>query len=274
MFTKMLFVVITSFCLYNCDSLQNKNNNSTHHKVEESSHYHKGIFPHEKGEQLLQKLQKTYKPREVLGYGTARDVLYRETARYHKDRLICVYTDYRIWLDPNEDPSSNAYEQGINCEHAWPQSMGAKGQAKSDMHHLFPTREGVNAARSNHPFGEIADVETDKWYIVDEIQDEIPTKNIDAYSELDSDEGFFEPKEDVKGDIARAMFYFYTMYHDQSGFNLRFFEVQKNTLLQWHIADPVDDFEAHRNRFIAKHQDGKVNPFIEDKSLVERAFFE
>ena len=151
--------------------------------------------------------------------------------------------------------------------------MGAKGQAKSDMHHLFPTREGVNTARSNYPFGEVPDNETDKWYIVDEVKNEIPSKNRDGYSELDTDSGHFEPKEDMKGDIARAMFYFYTMYHNQSGFNSRFFEGQKNTLLQWHIADPVDDFEAHRNQFIAKHQDGKVNPFIEDKTLVRRAFF-
>lgn len=267
-----VFIFFTTFFLYNCDNLQTQSNASS--KTGDKSKAHEGIFPHEKGAKLLQKLQSTYKPNEVLGYGTCRDVLFKETARYHEDRLICVYTDYRIWLDPRQDPSSNAYEQGINCEHSWPQSMGAKGQAKSDMHHLFPTREGVNSARSNYPFGEIRDEETDRWYLGEIIQDEIPTKNIDGYSELDSDSGHFEPREDMKGNIARAMFYFYTMYHDQSGFNASFFEGQKNTLFQWHIADPVDDFEAHRNRFIAKYQDGKVNPFIEDKSLVERAFFE
>ncbi len=270
-FSKMLLFLFTVFFLYNCDHLQKQYNNTR--QVEEKFNSEDNIFPHEKGTKLLQKLQSAYKPRDVLGYGTCRDVLFKETARYHEDRLICIYTDYRIWLNPNEDPSTNAFDQGINCEHTWPQSMGAKGQAKSDMHHLFPTRVGVNSARSNYPFGEVPDHETDRWYIGEVMQDEIPTKNIDAYSELDTDSGHFEPKENVKGDIARAMFYFYTMYHDQSGFNDSFFEGQKNTLLKWHIADPVDDFEVHRNRFIAKYQDGKVNPFIEDKTLVERVFF-
>ncbi|MGB0931200.1 MAG: endonuclease I family protein [Chitinophagales bacterium] len=270
--TVKTLLLFAAFFLYNCDNLQTQPNASF--KTKNGEKFHEGIFPHEKGTKLLQKLQKKYKPNQVLGYGAARDVLYKETADYHEFRLTCVYTGYSIWLDPRQDPSTNAYEQGMNCEHSWPQSMGAKGQAKSDMHHLFPTREGVNAARSNHPFGEVPDHETDRWYLSDVIQDEIPTKNIDGYSELDSDSGHFEPREDMKGNIARAMFYFYTMYNNQSGVNTSFFEGQKNTLRQWHIADPVDDFEAHRNHFIAKHQDGKVNPFIEDRSLVERAFFE
>ncbi|MEZ4888571.1 MAG: endonuclease [Chitinophagales bacterium] len=267
MFVKFLLIASLFFFNY-C------NNPSTEANVHSTKNKQEGIFPNEKGILLLQKLQENYKPHQVLSYGECRDVLFKETARYQQDRLVCIYTGYGIWLDPRQDPSTNAYEQGINCEHTWPQSMGAKGQAKSDMHHLFPTREGVNAARSNHPFGEIPDEETDRWYLVDQIQNDIPTKNIDAYSELDSDSGYFEPKEDVKGDIARAMFYFYTMYHDQSGFNEAFFEGQKSTLLQWHIADPVDDFEAHRNRFISKYQDGKVNPFIEDTTLVRRVFFD
>lgn len=230
------------------------------------------IFPKLEGEQLLQKLKEKYKPREVLGYGTCRDVLFKETARYHQDRLTCVYTGYAIWLDPKEDPSTNAYQKGINTEHVWPQSMGAKGQGKSDMHHLFPTREGVNSARSNYPFGEVVDEEADKWYLVDKIGGEMPTKNRDAYSELDTDFGVFEPKEDIKGDVARAMMYFQTMYNNQSGFNKNFFSKQKAVLLEWHKSDPVDAFEAHRNQFIAKYQSGKVNPFIEDATLAERAF--
>ncbi len=271
MFAKIL-LIFSVFFLYNCDNIQQEE--SINLPATAKNVAHEGIFPHEKGTKLVQKLQKAYKPNQVLGYGAARDVLYKETADYHEFRLTCIYTGYAIWLDPRQDPSTNAYEQGINCEHSWPQSMGAKGQAKSDMHHLFPTREGVNAARSNHPFGEIPDEDTDRWYLVEQMQSNRPTQNVDAYSELDSDSGHFEPREEVKGDIARAMFYFYTMYHGQGGVSDSFFEGQKNTLLQWHIADPVDDFEAHRNQFIAGHQGGKVNPFISDETLVGRAFFE
>ncbi len=64
------------------------------------------------------------------------------------------------------------------------------------------------------------------------------------------------------------------MYRNQSGFNDAFFDKQKMVFLQWHEADPVDEFEKHRNQFIANHQSGKINPFIADDTLAERAFGE
>ncbi len=181
MFTKFLFI-FSIFFLYNCDNSSPSNQPASLPPISPNSQ----IFPKQKGEKLLQKLEIKYKPQQVLSYGTCRDVLFKETARYHNNRLICVYTGYSIWLNPEEDPSSNAYQQGMNTEHAWPQSMGAKGPGKSDMHHLFPTREGVNSARSNYPFGEVEDSATDKWYLVDKKEENIPSKNIDAYSELET----------------------------------------------------------------------------------------
>ena len=41
----------------------------------------------------------------------------------------------------------------MNTEHTWPQSKGATGAAKSDLHHLFPTDSKANSIRGNHPFG-------------------------------------------------------------------------------------------------------------------------
>ena len=41
-------------------------------------------------------------------------------------------------------------------------------------------------------------------------QNNPPSQNRDKYSESAS--SVFEPREEVKGDIARAIFYFYTMY--------------------------------------------------------------
>ncbi len=61
-------------------------------------------------------------------------------------------------------------------------------------------------------------------------QSSIPPNNIDEYSE--SETAYFEPREDRKGDIARSMFYFYTMYSEVADDD--FFEGQQEVLKIWH----------------------------------------
>ena len=150
--------------------------------------------------------------------------------------------------------------------------MGAGSEPqKSDLHHLYPCKENVNSARSNHPYGDINDENTDKWFRLDYEQTTIPSQNIDEYSEADYGGERFEPKENVKGNIARGMFYFYTIYNnvaDQS-----FFEQQKDFLFLWHKQDPVDDIELTRTYAIANYQDGIVNPFVTDSTLIRRIWF-
>jgi len=98
-----------------------------------------------------------------------------------------------------------------------------------------------------------------------------PVTNIDLYSEYKT--GVFEPREDVKGDIARAMFYFWTIYRDDAvEADPLFFDLMKDNLCLWHEEDPVDPFEILRTQRIATYQDGKENPFILDCSLVKRAY--
>ena len=77
------------------------------------------------GEVLLDYLVNNYKTTTTLGYTHARDTLYGTIDLRDGDQLSCVYSGYTITLDTSEDPSTNAYNQGINCEHTWPQSMGA-----------------------------------------------------------------------------------------------------------------------------------------------------
>jgi hypothetical protein len=114
------------------------------------------IFPDLKGEALIEALRNTYRPNVVLSYADARDELFSYTANADNDTLRCVYSGYAIYLPSNEDPSSYAYDNGIDTEHTYPQSKGAADQpAKSDMHHLFPVRSNVNSSRGNDPYAEI-----------------------------------------------------------------------------------------------------------------------
>lgn len=224
------------------------------------------------GEALLNFIVNQYKPTNTLGYTYARDVMYGQIDLLPRDSLRGVYSGYTIFLDTNEDPSTDAYNKGINAEHTWPQSMGAGAEPqRSDLHNLFPAKDNVNSSRGNKPFAESPDTETDTWYWRTTAAVSIPTSNIDLYAEVNNSRGIFEPREDHKGNAARAAFYFYAMY--QSVANDNFFDVQKDVILDWSYLDPVDQVEYDRTWAIASYQDDKPNPFVLDSTLARRIWF-
>ena len=239
------------------------------------------IFPDLTGQALLDKLRETYAPTcgtcRVLGYGPARDALYRYEQRTD-GALTGVYTGFRIHLDPSADASADAHDKGINAEHTFPQSRGAAEEpAKSDLHHLFPAKANVNSSRNNHPYAEIPDAETDTWYHRATDRSTLPGTEIDAHSEKSNDypgqryTGRFEPREDHAGNAARAVFYFFAIYQPRA--DEAFFRVQRAALLDWHRQDAADDEERARSAWI-KSQQGTANPFVLDPTLARRAFEE
>lgn len=218
---------------------------------------------------LINYLQDNYTTSNTESYTNARNILYGIIDN-NNGYVSCIYTNYSGQIEGNNNFISQLYGQGINCEHLWPQSLGAgNGNAQSDMHHLRPCKDNVNSVRSNKPFSEINDYITDNWYWLEYSSNSIPQNNIDQYSESASDA--FEPREDVKGDIARAMFYFYTIYENVA--NDSFFNEQKDVLYQWHLNDPVINSEIIRTGEIAGYQNNIPNPFILDETLIYRAYF-
>ena len=224
-----------------------------------------GLYQNE----LITYLQTNYTSNQHLGYNDARDILYSEIDN-NNNNVYCIYTNYSVQINPSEDPSTHMYNNGINCEHLWPQSMGASGSPmKSDMHHLRPCKENVNSSRGNKPFNDILDYQTNTWFWLQYSANNIPQNNLDEYSESGS--AAFEPREDVKGDVARAMFYFYTIYNDDA--DAIFFNSQKDILYSWHVSDPPNSSEINRTWEIASYQNNIPNPFILDNSLIFRAYF-
>lgn len=223
-----------------------------------------GLFPGLDGEALAAALDRDYSPDGTLGYGRARDVLYaheQETA----DALCGVYSAYCVTLPPG-DPSAEAMRLGINAEHVWPQSMGARAEPlRSDLHHLFPARETVNSSRGNLPFGEIDDDRADAWYARDRSQSRPPDADRDAWAERGA--GRFEPPEAKKGDVARAVFYVVAVYPEQA--EAAFFRAMRADLLAWNRLDPPDAAERARSAWVAGLQ-GTENPFALDPSLADR----
>ena len=221
------------------------------------------------GDDLIDYLIDNYKTSSVLSYNNARDILYGEVDK-ENGQVKAVYTNYAVQLPNGVDPSTHLYENGIDCEHVWPQSMGAsQSPMKSDMHHLRPCKTNVNSSRGNSPFGEVNTSQVNHWYWLEYDLTSPPSQNIDEYSESASN--LFEPREDMKGDIARSVFYFYTMYSDVADDN--FFNIQKDQLYEWHQIDPITAQEIVRTNKISEYQD-YPNPFIIDESLIQRCYFE
>ena len=221
-------------------------------------------------DELISYLRENYKTSATLGYADARDTMYLRIDRID-GQVKGVYTNYAVDLpETGGDPSTHLYENGMNCEHVWPQSLYEGGEPiRSDMHALRPCKDNVNSARSNKPFNEVVDEQTTTWYWQDSQTSNIPSSNIDEYSENHGT--YFEPREDRKGDIARTMFYFYTMYSEVADDD--FFEGQKEVLKTWHELDSADEEEIIRTWQIAFYQQNKPNPFILDETLIERAYF-
>ena len=232
---------------------------------------HQDVFPGLSGEELLDSLVARYKP-IPLNQANARDTLFAKIYSVN-DSLTCVYSGSTIYLNPNLDPTQAAFESPaeINTEHTYPKSLGAEGIGEGDMHHLYATRSDVNNDRGNLPFGEIPDGQTETWYYLGQQSGSIPTSNIPLYSE--GTDSFFEPPEAHKGNVARAMMYFYTMYEPQANAaDPIYFEQQRQTLCAWHHLDPVDQAEWSRTWGIAGYQQGKPNPFVLDCTLPERSY--
>ncbi|WP_242926180.1 endonuclease [Pontibacter vulgaris] len=210
---------------------------------------------------------------KTLGYDGsqgARGYMYSYVDNYD-GKVTCIYTGYQELKAFSATGGSTAMTN-INCEHTVPQSFFGKSDPMvSDIHHLFPTHSKPNGTRSNYPFSDINDAVTTTWHVGDSkgyyTTATIPTVNIDSYSESYSNT--FEPREDHKGNTARAIFYFFTMYPTQAGSITSVGNI--NTLYQWHLQDPVDDRERERNNRVQAVQ-GNRNPYIDYPELVAKAW--
>ncbi len=162
-----------------------------------------------------------------------------------------------------------------NKEHVWAKSNGFNSSgcnAYSDLHHLRASDWKCNNTRSNNPFAEVTHSESNRT----ENYNGQKTNNYHTSS-------LFEPQDADKGDVARALFYMATRYYNGDGSNGTSLSLTTgtdssggkwgylDTLLKWHVDDPVDDFEAHRNDLIYTIQ-GNRNPYIDHPEYARSVF--
>ncbi|OZC01353.1 endonuclease [Rubricoccus marinus] len=244
------------------------------------------IYPDLTADDLTTALASAYTPTSTYSYDRARDTLFavvhmeRLDDGTSTDSLRGFYSGHAVWIDPALDPTSAAWASSprYSTEHLWPENRGATEgtPAHKDMHHLAPVMQSVNSSRSDHPFAEIDDAEADRWWGPDGTTrtSAPPLATRDLYTEKrNGTSPLLEPRESVAGDVARAMFYVWTVYgtHGADHLDVQFWAEQRITLLDWHAQDPPDQAEIDRTRIIEAHQ-GTANPFVLDATLAARAF--
>ncbi len=241
-----------------------------------SQYRHTPVHSSDSGQVLLTKLVQDYKPVITYTYAQCRDYMFKNVYAQN-DTVECVYTGLKRYLNPVGDPSTlmydNASTRSIDTEHTYPQNKVNNSAGRADLHHMFPTRARANNARGSVRFGLTTDNSVDKWFINNtEITTPPPANQRYLYSSLQNNVEF-EPRDEHKGNVARAMFYFYTMYKaDADAADPAFFNRQVNELCQWHIDDPVDSLEWIRSSRISLIQQNKVNPFVLDCTLPQRTY--
>lgn len=284
-----------------------------------ASYYSKnGIFTNKKGDELVGLLYNVIKDHTEYDYESNTDrEIYKIIDRnwelsplntielanfnYANDNpyIIKMYADYNndiATADRFKNPGASRVS--FDKEHIWPQSLGDFGResgAGSDFHALWPSDvKGNQNAHSNYSYA-------------------VPTTGITNYNgdaggvdfSHRTDGGYvgrnghiaggggkvFEPADEWKGDIARAMFYMATRYYvhvDKEHPKLSL--VNGNpaaiascptqaglagdlaTLLTWHELDPVSEHEITRNNLLYYNYQQNRNPFIDQPEWVRVAF--
>lgn len=182
-----------------------------------------------------------------------------ETGQFFIEPIYCDQKKYR-GVAKNRLPTIS--ESGLNTEHVFPQSHFKQSaqrhrfaEMKTDIHHLAPSLMKVNSFRGSFHFG----VPNDDRDSVDGCPESVRGRG----EGKNGGQVVFLPRRDVRGDVARMVFYFSVR------FDAPINEVEEKTLREWHETDPVSDQEYARNsrRYTVQ---GNRNPFVDFPGFVSK----
>lgn len=200
---------------------------------------------------------------------------YQQTDRKPNGKVWDIYSDIPNGTPPYQfdfgsDQCGNYSNEGdcYNREHLWAQSWSNNdGTNKTDLHHVFPTDGYVNNRRGNYAFGEVSNA---SW--TSRNGSKLGNNKISGFNGT-----VFEPIDEYKGDIARALLYVSVRYYQEdsgwSNSDMTNKSVIKdwalNMLLRWHEEDPVSQKEINRNDAVYSIQRNR-NPFVDYPEFVHR----
>ncbi len=208
------------------------------------------------GNDLLWALRDLISTNSYSNYSGAKVFLFQDLDN-DNGTVICVYTGENY-------PISSSYsgQSSPNTEHSYAQSWFSSSESsikKADLHHLFITTMQVNSSRGNLPFGNVASTAASDVYYHN-----TPLQSYRGYNNWQKT--VFQVNPEYRGNIARAVLYFYTRYNDplyQGGVDM------EDVLIAWHYADPPDDAERQRNNALHGFQNNR-NPFVDRPEFVNR----
>jgi endonuclease I len=198
-----------------------------------------------------------------LGQNSARTVMF-SAVDLRDGKVASLYDGSTVVVRPLD--ATEAYKQGFNTEHTWPQGQFDQLEpAKSDLHHIFPTDIQCNSDRASYDFG-----------MTRKVSDESLVGSPATGNQI----RVYQVRPERRGDVARAHFYMVARYRGDGDLGIEFDDdndaangsvndLEEETLRMWNREDPVDDLERSRNNRIEAYQ-GKRNPFVDRPDLVDR----
>ena len=213
------------------------------------------------GEELKSALHNIIDNHTEHSYNALRDYILKNTDEdpNNSNNVILLYT--------GRSQAKSTFGGGANDwnrEHVWAKSHGDFGNsppAGTDAHHIRPTDASVNSSRGNLDF---------------DMGGSLVPETTGCYKDGDS----FEPRDAVKGDVARMIFYMATRYDGSDGVpNLEVVDQVSTSpnprhgklsqLILWNAQDPPDAFETNRNDVIYYDYQNNRNPFIDHPEYVD-----
>ena len=193
---------------------------------------------------------------------------YYQTDKKPNGKVWDIYSDVPNGTPPYQftfgsDQCGNYSGEGdcYNREHLWAQSWtNDDSKHKTDLHHVYPTDGYVNNRRGNYAFGEVNNA---SW--TSQNGGKLGNNSVSGYSGT-----VFEPIDEYKGDVARALMYVSVRYYQEDGSWSTSDMTNKSVikdwamtmLLRWHEEDPVSQKEIDRNNAVYNIQQNR-NPFVD-----------
>ena len=188
-----------------------------------------------KGDTLMKALRTfmTQTHKKTSSYADCKNLATKTDCENGDGRIVTIYTSHSATFNDFQGGT------GWNREHVWPKSLGGfeTSGGGADLHHIRPSESKTNSDRSNQKYGYVSSG-----------KDSIG--NLSGLIGGKDDNNYYEPNDNVKGDVARICLYVYVRWggtYAKSNNLTNGFE-SIDVLLEWCALDPVDTWEMVETR--------------------------